>query len=480
MQRNTLLSTTLSVFMLFASVACRAADPDPVTPVLSGFTLGGFKGRLNPAFDPDVTRYSIISSAEDSAVSVTPSAQPGVVIEVNGLVVPGDSTVNLGAIAPGDSFQISAKQNGEQTSYEVHYLPSDFPYLKAKMYREGVSENLIYISAAVRGADYTYLINLDNNAVPTFYRRLDEFAADYKLHEATGERSYSVRKKDRNQWNVRNGEIVILNSNGQDSEVIETVGLSHTDMHDFLITCNNELVLLSYDGVFQDLSDQGIIHTEVVVQESVIQIIDRITGMVKFEWRSLDEIPYGDQLYKRYKSDYAHINSVVVDDDGNLLASLRGTSNIVKIDRASGRILWKFGGKANQFTFIDDPFTGTCGQHTATWLDNGNMLVFDNGQQCLPEDDRLGVTRVVEYELDEKSLTAELVWSYEQKDQYSVAMGSAQRLTNGNTLIAWGRRKETLSSILVTEVNQKGDKLFEISTDSETPVLVYRAYRFPE
>ena len=108
------------------------------------------------------------------------------------------------------------------------------------------------------------------------------------------------------------------------------------------------------------------------------------------------------------------------------------------------------------------------------------MLVFDNGQHCLPQDNRVAVTRVVEYELDEKDLTAELVWSYQQSDQYSVAMGSAQRLNNGNTLIAWGRRKKNLSSILITEVSQQGEKIFEISTDSETPILVYRAYRFSE
>ena len=138
-------------------------------------------------------------------------------------------------------------------------------------------------------------------------------------------------------------------------------------------------MLLSYDGVVKDLSDIGLAENE-VVEESVIQIIDRTTGHINFVWRSLDEIPYEDQLYKTFRSEYAHINSVVVDSDGNLLASLRGTSNIVKIDRTTGRLLWIFGGKSNQFEFINDPFTGTCGQHTASWLDNGNLLVFDNGQ----------------------------------------------------------------------------------------------------
>ena len=446
-------------------------------PALSGIILEGTTGSLNPAFDSNITRYSVIANVDDEAVSITPSAIIGTTIEVNGLAVSSGTSVNLSSIAAGENIQVTASQNGEQTTYEIIYLPSDFPQLSARSNGTGISTDPIYINAVVNDSNTSYLINLDNNAVPTFYRKLDGFVIDYKLHEPTRERSYSKRRTDRNKWGQLNGEIVILNTDGQDSEVIKTVGLSHTDPHDFLITQTNELVLLSYDGVIKDLSDIGLAANE-VVEESVIQIIDRTTGQINFEWRSLDEIPFEDQLYKIFRSEYAHINSVVIDNDGNLLASLRGTSNIVKIDRATGRLLWVFGGKSNQFEFINDPFTGTCGQHTASWLDNGNLLVFDNGQQCLPEDNRGEVTRIVEYEINESDLTAKLVWSYEQSDQYSLARGSAQRLKNGNTFISWGRRKNPAAKTLVTEVNQSGESVFEISTEGEAPVSIYRAYRF--
>ena len=104
--------------------------------------------------------------------------------------------------------------------------------------------------------------------------------------------------------------------------------------------------------------------------------------------------------------------------------------------------------------------------------------MFDNGQQCLPEDNRGEVTRIVEYEINESDLTAKLVWSYEQSDQYSLARGSAQRLKNGNTFISWGRRKNPAANPLVTEVNQSGESVFEIATEGETPISIYRAYRF--
>ena len=66
--------------------------------------------------------------------------------------------------------------------------------------------------------------------------------------------------------------------------------------------------------------------------------------------------------------------------------SARGTSQVSKIDKSTGVLLWTLGGKSNQFTFVDDPYGNLCGQHTASRLSNGNLLVFDNGQYCWPDD----------------------------------------------------------------------------------------------
>lgn len=136
----------------------------------------------------------------------------------------------------------------------------------------------------------------------------------------------------------------------------------------------------SYDGVRADLSDIGLASDE-IVEESVVQIVDRFTRDVLFEWRSLQDVPYLDQFYDPNRAEYAHINSVEVDQtDGSILASLRGVSQIVKIDRSSASVLWTLGGKSNDFVFINDPYFGTCGQHEARRLNNGNLLAFDNGQ----------------------------------------------------------------------------------------------------
>ena len=69
--------------------------------------------------------------------------------------------------------------------------------------------------------------------------------------------------------------------------------------------------------------------------------------------------------------------------DNNLLASLRTTSEIVKINRQTGEVMWRLGGKENQFTFVGEhaenaPYY-TVGQHDIHRLANGNLLYFDNG-----------------------------------------------------------------------------------------------------
>ena len=189
-------------------------------------------------------------------------------------------------------------------------------------------------------------------------------------------------------------------------------------------------------------------------------------------------MPFGDRTYSETRLEYAHVNSVFVDKDGSIIISARGTSQVVKISRPGGQVLWKLGGKSNQFKLINDPFSHLCGQHTASRLDNGNLLIFDNGQNCWPIESARGeLTRVVEYRIDEQALEAELVWSYTQDGAYTVSQGSAQRLANGNTLVGWGRGP----GILATEVNNAGIRVFEIiAFDGDEPVIGYRALRFPD
>jgi hypothetical protein len=145
---------------------------------------------------------------------------------------------------------------------------------------------------------------------------------------------------------------------------------------------------------------------------------------------------------------------------------------ITKIDRETGKIVWRLGGKANEFTFVGDP-DRFFAQHDARRLANGNITIFDNHAVA-------GATfsRAVEYRLDEESnlKTATKVWEH-RSSAMSPAMGNAQRLPNGNTMIGWGTLYPTLR-----EVTPDGAIAFELTfappDDPNQTRNSYRAFRF--
>src|SRR5689334_3643486 len=146
-------------------------------------------------------------------------------------------------------------------------------------------------------------------------------------------------------------------------------------------------------------------------------------GQTVWQWRTwdhLDPVTDGIAEVQAPRTLWAHGNSVQELPDGDILASFRPTSTVVRISRKTGKIVWKLG-----------PPT-VSGQHAPTLLANGNILIFDNGVHRL--DDSMPYSRVIEV----NPATNEIVWKFQDKPAwnfFSPRMGNAQRLSNGNTLI---------------------------------------------
>jgi len=144
-----------------------------------------------------------------------------------------------------------------------------------------------------------------------------------------------------------------------------------------------------------------------------------------------------------------------------VLISNRNTSEIMKIDRSNGNILWRMGGKLNQFDFGGDP--GISLPHDIRRLDNGNITVFDNGNLHTP-----AASLQVEYEIHEVSKVLTKTWQFPAgNERFTPIMGNAQRLSNGNTIGSWAVRRQ------VTEVRPDGTIALELALDEWT----YRAFR---
>jgi hypothetical protein len=75
--------------------------------------------------------------------------------------------------------------------------------------------------------------------------------------------------------------------------------------------------------------------------------------------------------------------------------------------------------------------------------------------------------------LDFTNRTATLVWQYlAPTSLQAIAMGFAQRLANGNTLIAYG----TAQPPRVQEVNPAGEVVWDLSSSAPS-FGIYRAFR---
>ncbi|MBM2813657.1 MAG: Arylsulfate sulfotransferase AssT [Ignavibacteria bacterium] len=249
------------------------------------------------------------------------------------------------------------------------------------------------------------------------------------------------------------------------------------DLHEFLVLPNGHFIVMAYDPQYVDMSlivNNGSPNARVT--GCIIQELDKFKNVI-FQWRTWDHFKFTDtyQSLTSTNIDPYHLNSIFVDYDGNLITSHRHTSEITKISRTTGEVIWRLGGKNNQFTFTGEHWENSpiyfSYQHDARRINNGNILFFDNGNQHSTQ-----YSRAVEYKIDEVKKTAELAWEFRRTpDIYGSFMGSAQRLPNGNTFICWGGAPQT-SQALITEV--RPDKTIALELFIPKNYTAYRAHKF--
>ncbi len=212
-----------------------------------------------------------------------------------------------------------------------------------------------------------------------------------------------------------------------------------------------------------------------IVQGNVIEIFDRSKNNI-FQWRGIDHYDPGDAIHEFLVGeviDFEHANSLDFDSVGNLILSNRHLCEITKINSETGDIIWRFGGAHNQFALLNDSVWFSY-QHSVKLMPNGHLLFMDNSNY----DSVIGVpgyfqkSRAVEYELDTAAKTATLVWQYHHSPEiFTDAMGSVERLPNGNTFIGWGEYP-----IAITEVRPDTSTAFEMILGLGD--YSYRAYKY--
>ena len=242
------------------------------------------------------------------------------------------------------------------------------------------------------------------------------------------------------------------------------------DLHDFQITPSGSAFLTAFSLVSADLSSAGG-PSNGILQDAILQEVDIPTGLVMFEWHAYGHVALNDSYVRapRYSNDpydFFHINSIALDSwgDGDFLVSSRNTWASYEIDRVTGSILWRLGGRHSSFKM--GPGTGTAYQHDVRWQPDRTLTIFDNGSVPKVHSQSRILRERIDWAHRSVSLVGRFVGGISSGSQ-----GNAQVQANGNTFVGWGEEP------YMTEFGPAGQTLF--SARFPSPGQSYRAYRFP-
>jgi hypothetical protein len=428
--------------------------------------------RLFPSYTPQVHDYVV--RCRNQPVRVTTHASDPWRAQVNDQPPVGGDQSFLVPLGAGKGFTVTFSQQGSEQlhRYYVRCLPADFPTYTFT--RNGpVSPEFFTADTAFAPIEHRYAMIFDSNGVPMWW---------YKI-PAQGP---SVLADGTVVWFRSNGQASryeIRRLNGTLVRVLRTAAGTPVDGHDVQVRPGGGYLIGGHSQqsnvdtrAFGGSRNADILNAE--LQEIGPQ------GDLLWRWRSQDHVklaetgrwwPYTINNPHPSGYDVAHWNSIEP-DGGSVIASFRQLDAVYKINKATGKVIWKLGGKhtARSLDLRRDPRNYPLGaQHDARLLFDGSLSVFDN---------RTGLAdpqpRMVRYRIAQGAGTA--TWLESITDPTvpaSHCCGSARRVSNGDWLIDWGL--VTIGSGGAGSIGgyrPNGERSFLLSFDS---TFSYRAVPVP-
>ena len=344
-------------------------------------------------------------------------------------------------------------------------VPSDFPWISITTNTNACPQP-IFIDNRGGGGD-PFNVMFDNSGSPMWYSKYPDERRDMKVQH-NGVMTMLARDGAGNHYNG-------FNTNYQQIASYWATNGYSGDEHELQVLADGTYLMVVLTTQTVDMSRYVVGGNPAAsVTEDIFQEFSP-SGELIFQWRAWDHFDVRDeaQFINILSSsfDFAHMNAIDVDTDGHILISDRNLSEITKINRDTGEIIWRLGGVHNQFTFINDPLNGPSNQHAVRVVTTNDYTMFDNGNLHNPS-----MSRGVEYLINPTNQTATLIWQYPNPPTasiYSFYMGDVQRLTNGNTLIDWA----VGNLPKLTEVRPDGTKAYEMNWVSQWEA--YRTWRCP-
>lgn len=141
---------------------------------------------------------------------------------------------------------------------------------------------------------------------------------------------------------------------------------------------------------------------------------------------------FGRDLFHANTLNFATKTIEGVMNEGDIITSVREMNMVFVLDKETFAPKWHWGADELQK------------QHDPEQIDNGNLLVFDNGKQRR-------YSRVLEVD----PTTEKIVWEYKDEDFFSNIRGLSQRLPSGGTLVVSSQRGRAF------EVTPEGEVVWE-------------------
>lgn len=503
-------SLTLAVLLpaLATTPAFAAKAHAPVGPVAAGLTVSP-----QPA-TPDAetqTQISILGVAKSQIrkVTVIGSASGRHSGRLRGYsAASGASFIPHTPFTPGEEVGVSIDLKGTKASHVAYHFTIETPGTPSAQFLPPQPENLTlnaqqYVSrpdlhptnvtvtqaspglapgytfvAPIRGpssvvgpmfGQYGVMI-LDNHGSPAFFQPSPAGVEDFDFTEAkyNGAPVLTWWEGRLAPLGVGQGVTLIYDDHYRKIATVAAGNGLSSDIHDFLISRRNTALVMAYEPLTKDLTPYGGT-ANAPVFDNVIQEIDIKTGLVMWEWHEFGHVDLVDSYSPPQAGvswDPAHLNSFQELANGNLVVSNRNLSSIFEINRATGALIWRLGGKKSTFTL--GPGARFAWQHDARFNPTTNvMTLFDD--EAAPQEGPQ--SRGLALKLDFHARTATVMQEYDHTPSLLVgSQGNMQTLPNGNELVGWG------AGPAFTEFSSAGNMLFD--AHFVAPIESYRAYRF--
>jgi hypothetical protein len=398
---------------------------------------------LQPPFRPGERRYVARCGPHDPPIRAR--AGGDATIRIGSSVIQGGLLRFRPDVVPGDDFPITVTEGNRSRAYAVRCLPADFPRWRFQGIRP-VGEDLFVVSFKPREGAPQWIIAFDTQGVPRWWYRPGRrvlWAQILRDGSVAWARSfgdgYGLRRSMAFEVHSLDGRLLRL---------VRTKG-SIIDGHEFRETGNGRVLVDSYIPHPADLGPVGGPRRAAIVSGGV-QELDR-QGHVLWRWDSRGRVRLRETRLRWWARvlanprrrlggletfDPVHINAIEPRGPDEVIISSRHTDAVYGIDRSTGRIVWKLGGRgrAGGLKVLGDPADKRFGgQHDVRLADDGTLSVYDNGKL------RAYRPRVAFYRLELARKRARFVGQLQDPlVRTSHCCGSARQLPDGGWLVDWG------------------------------------------